>query len=285
MTSALPRFGLTGDDQRDAWRAFFGRYRRIVLVANSDAVTPSMLEPDDETLFVFFNKVYKVLIQPFGGHALLVARSSPAGANIVYRREVGDVTRLLRSDRFLGVCSIRVGGRERFSAPEEFEIAEPVSSLDLQPALADFYPTTHLATSGFALTVFLADLRLDARIQLAGFTARRSLRWKLFADHDWTFEQIVLRLLLRAGRVEALGPVPDATMTAIARRFPDVGGEQAVALAAAEVVAERLENANVAIEDLHRLTRPQRRLREALDRLKLKTRKAKLAARDGTSSG
>jgi len=280
VTQALPAFDLDGEAQRLAWRAFFSCYRRIVLVANSDAVTSAMLEGGDETIFVFFNKVYKVLEAPFGGQALLVARSSPAGANIVYRREVEDVVRLLRSERFHGICNLRVGAGERFSAPAEFAVPEPVSRIDLVPDMANFYPATHLATSGFALAVFLADLRLDARIQLAGFTARRSLRWKLFADHDWTFEQIVLRLLLRGGRLAALGSVPDATMQAIARRFPDLGGVEAVALAAAEVVAERLEGANVAIEDLHRLTRPQRRLREAIGRLKPKTRKAKLAEPD-----
>lgn len=285
MRPSLPAFGLTDAAQTDAWRSFFGSYRRIVLVANSDAVSSSMLQPADDTLFVFFNKVYKVLSEPFAGPSLLVARSSPAGANIVYRREVDEVTKLLRSERFLGICNLRVGTHERFSEPREFGAPEPISSLDLVSAMADFYPATHVATSGFALAVFLADLHLDARVHLAGFTAKRSLRWKLFSDHDWTFEQIVLRLLLRAGRIEALGVVPDETLAAIARRFPELGGIQAVALAAAEVVAERLEGANVAIEDLHRLTRPQRRLREAFDSLKPRTRKAKLAARVAKSNG
>ncbi|MBB3951286.1 3-deoxy-manno-octulosonate cytidylyltransferase [Aureimonas jatrophae] len=282
MTPQLPPYGLTGASQGDAWRELLSRYQRIVLVANSDAVAPAMLTPDDDTLFVFFNKVYKVLAEPFAGHTLLIARSSPAGANIVYRREVEDVVRLLRSDRFLGICNLRVGPAERFSEPAAFAVPEPVASLDLVDTMAGFYPATHVATSGFALAVFLDHLKLDARVQLAGFTAKRSLRWKLFADHDWTFEQIVLRLLLRNKRIEALGPVPDAMLGAIARRFPDIGGPQAVALAAAEVVAERLESANVAIEDLHRLTRPQRRLRETFERLKPKTRKARLAERDAS---
>ena len=279
MTRLKDGFPLSDEANGAArWAAFFRGFGTIVLVANSDAVRIDALRSryGEDTLFVFFNKVYKVLDRAFDGPSLLVARSGPAGANIVYRREVGDVVALLRSPRFHGICNIRAGESERFSAPAEFAIPEPVGQLDLAPGLKGFYPSTHLATSGFALALFLVEAAPAARVVLAGFTARRSQKWKLFADHDWTFEQIVLRLLIRAGRLESTGAVADDVFGAIARRFPQfTPGE--VSTVAGEVLAERLEGANLAIDDLLKLTRPQRRFDALLRRLKPKTRKARLA--------
>ena len=275
---SFPQAGET--DALERWAQFFRGFRTILLVANSDAVRIDDLRAryGEGALFVFFNKVYKVLDRPFEGECLLVARSGPAGANIVYRREVGDVAKLVRSPRFHGICNLRVGTGERFSAAEEFAIPEPVGHLDLSQNLSGFYPETHLATSGFALALFLIDAAPEAQVILAGFTAKRSAKWKLFADHDWTFEQIVLRLLLRSGRLQSTGSVASDIMGAVSRRFPQfTPGE--VSSVAAEVLTERLEGANLAIDDLLKLTRPQRRFDALLRRLKPKTRKAKLAER------
>lgn len=279
---------LPQDGEADAhrrWREVFAAYPVIVLIANSDAVEIGALRRDygEDALFVFFNKVYKVLDAPFDGPALLVARSGPAGANIVYRREVADVVRLVRSPRFLGICNLRAGGHEQFSPASDFGVPDPVGHLDLAAWFEGFYPASHMATSGFALAVFLCEQRLDARIVLAGFTAKRSTRWKLFADHDWTFEQIVQRLLIRAGRIETASIVADDFLGPIHRRFPEIAPAD-VGAVAAEVLAERLETANLAIDDLIRLTRPQRRFDGWLKGLKPKTRKAKLAEASSASN-
>ncbi|WP_182084612.1 3-deoxy-manno-octulosonate cytidylyltransferase [Aureimonas sp. ME7] len=279
MGGALPQ-GAAGEAS-NAWRAFFARYETIVLVANSDAVRIDELRRafGERTLFVFFNKVYKVLAEPFDGECVLVARSSPAGANIVYRREVDDVLRLVRSPAFRGIVNLRAGTHERFSSVEEFGGATDIGHLDLAPTMAGFYPSGQVATSGFALAVFLAELDLSSRIVLAGFTARRSKRWKLFADHDWTFEQIVQRLLLRGGRLHTAGPMPDDLFRNVTQRFPELTSGD-VAVVAGEVLAERLDGANSAIDDLLRTTRPQRRIGDWVRSLKPKTRKAKLAERE-----
>lgn len=267
-------------DALDRWATFFRGFPTILLIANSDAVRIDDLRAryGGDALFVFFNKVYKVLDRPFDGPCLLVARSGPAGANIVYRREVGEVTSLVRSPRFHGICNLRAGAAERFSPGEAFAIPEPVGHLDLSANLSGFYPETHLATSGFALALFLIEAAPNATVVLAGFTAKRSQKWKLFADHDWTFEQIVLRLLLRSGRLHMTTSVAPDLFGAVSRRFPEfTPGE--VSSVAAEVLTERLEGANLAIDDLLKLTRPQRRIDALLRRLKPKTRKAKLAER------
>lgn len=260
--------------------AFFSAFPAIVLVANSDAVDLRSLKgtygPD--ALFVFFNKVYKVLDRPFEGSCILVARSGPAGANIVYRREVGDVLRLVNGPGFRGILNIRGGAGEAFSDKAAFGF-EKVGHLDLAPSVAGFYPSTHVPTSGFALALFLSERCPGSRVALAGFTARRSTKWKLFEDHDWTFEQIVLRLLFRTGRLEVAPGSPGAAdnpLAAIVDRFDGVTAAE-VGLVANEVLAERLSVANAAIDRLLRLTRLQDRFDGWLKGLKPKTRKAKLA--------
>lgn len=260
------------------WSAFFGAYDDIVLVANSDAVDIAALTVQfgEKTLFVFFNKVYKVLDQPFVRPSLLVARSSEAGANIVYRREVEDVVRLLAAPGFRGILNLRAAPAERFSAAEDFG-DRGVGFLDLSRHFADFYSARHVPSSGFALAVWLTEQGLSARIHLAGFTGKRSTAWKVFHVHDWTTEQIVQRLLLRAGTLRTVGGAGDASpLDRIARRFPGIDAAD-VSIVAADVLSERLEQANVAIDRLFSLTRLQGRIDEALRRLKPKTRKAKLA--------
>ncbi len=147
-----------------------------------------------------------------------------------------------------------------------------------------FYPSDQVATSGFALALFLVEHCPATRIVLAGFTARRSKRWKLFSDHDWTFEQIVQRLLLRAG--ESRRPAWRATIysAAIATRFPEVSPRD-VALVSAEVLPSASTAQNAAIDDLLRTTRTQRRFGDWLRSLKPKTRKARIAERDRARDG
>lgn len=259
--------------------AFFGGFPRVILVANSEAVDIASLKAryGADALYVFFNKVFKVLSEPFDYPSLLVARSSPAGANIVYRGEVETVLALLTSSRFSGILNLRAANPERFSEAAEFGGAE-TRFLDLAGYFDDFYPASHVPTSGFALALWLSENCPATEIVLAGFTARRSPQWKLFHDHDWTFEQIVQRLLVRGGRLVSDAGVAGDPFVAIAKRLPGVSPAD-VALVAADVLSERLEGSNVAIDRLYSLTRLQSRMDGFLRRLKPKTRKQKLAER------
>ena len=272
-------------DTCDGWAGFFGRFEQVVLVANSDAVDMAALGASygEGTLFVFFNKVFKVLDAPFTRPSLLIARSSHAGANIVYRREVADVLGLLRGGQFEGIANLRAGDREIFSPAEAFEGAR-VGFLDLTPVLAGFYPTTHVPTSGFALAFWLAEACPGLPIVLAGFTARRSAVWKLFHDHDWTFEQVVQRLMVRSGRLAMDGAGSGGDWDGIAARLPGITPSD-VALVAAEVLSERLEGTNMSVDRLMSLTRIQSRVDGFFRGLKPKTRKQKLADRREQKAG
>ncbi|NDW06406.1 3-deoxy-manno-octulosonate cytidylyltransferase [Jiella pacifica] len=261
----------------DGWAAFFSRFETIVFVANSEAADVAELRRRHGagTLFVFFNKVYKVLSAPFEGESLLVARSSSAGANIVYRREVETVCGFFREPGFHGILNLRARPFERLSEARQFG-QRSVGHIDLCEAFAGFYPQDYAPTTGFALAVWLSEASPDRKIVLAGFSAERSERWKLFHDHDWTFEQIVLRLMARSGRIEMIGGRTPAPLDAIARRFPDIDPRD-VALVATEVLAARQEGTNRAVDRLYSIVKPLTGLDGLFRRLKPKTRKQRLA--------
>lgn len=92
----------------EQWCALFSRYSHVILVANSDQVNVKELQAEypRTALFVFFNKVYKILDEQFSGHSLLISRAQPGGANIVYRQEVADVVKLFAPQDFLDRKSV-----------------------------------------------------------------------------------------------------------------------------------------------------------------------------------
>ncbi|MGR9176856.1 3-deoxy-manno-octulosonate cytidylyltransferase [Rhizobium leguminosarum] len=257
----------------EAWKALLSPYSHVVLVANSEAVDFGRLRSElpETALYVFFNNVYKVLDEPFAGHAVLVARSGVMGANIVHRREVVDVLRFFAGDDFLGVVNIRVSPEENFSDASGFKGAR-TRHLDLTQMLGDLYPTGKIATSGFAMALWLAELQLPGKILLAGFSAKRSEKWKVFDVHDWTFEQIFLRLFARMGTISMMGGVDAGPYAALAKRFPQVPPIE-IAMTAAEVLSERLHNANGQIDRLMSVTKSIRAIEGFFRRFKPKTRK------------
>ncbi|MCQ0990155.1 3-deoxy-manno-octulosonate cytidylyltransferase [Jiella marina] len=272
-------------DEPTDWARFFARYRTVVLVANSEAADiPALRHRFGEgVLFVFFNKVYKVLDEPFDRPALLVSRSSPAGANLVYRREVDAVCRFFPGHAFLGILNLVAATGERFSSADEFG-GRAVGHLDLVSHYSGFYPADYAPTSGFALAVWLVESCPDVSVILAGFTAERSDRWKLFHDHEWTFEQIVQRLLMRAGRLGAIGGRERPPLTAIAQRFPDVQPQE-IALVAAEVLSARQEGTNRSVDRLYSIVKPLASIDGIFRRLKPKTRKQRLQERADRPEG
>ena len=267
--SSLPAAGaVAGLSDGNDWRAIFAAFSQIVLVANSDAVDIAGLQRQypTGTLFVFFNKVYKVLDAPFPEHALLISRGSPRGANIVYRREVGDVVKFFPKDRFLGIMNIRLNAEEKLNTTEDFENT-PTGHLDLAGFCNDFYPEDKLPTSGFAIALWLSDQKLPGTIVLAGFSARRSQQWKVVSVHDWSFEQVFLRLFARVGKISIHGGVANNAYAALARRFPDIPSSE-ISLAIADVLSERLGNANAEIDKLISLTNVIRDIDNFFRRLK-----------------
>jgi len=250
-----PPAGAAGGLQTQAqWRALFAGFSHIILVANSDAVNIDNLRKTypATTLFVFFNKVYKVLDRPFSGHSILVSRGGPKGANIVRLGEVEEVLKFFPKDDFLGILNLRVNADEKLNTPEEFAGAA-TGHLDLTGFGSDFYPQAKVPTSGFVLALWLCDLKLPATIVLAGFSARRSEKWRVVSVHDWAFEQVFLRLFARVGKITVHGGVETNAYATLAGRFPEIPAND-IAMTIAEVLSERVGNANAEIDKLISLT-------------------------------
>lgn len=236
------------------WGELLAPYSHIILVANSGSMDIEALQREypSTALFVFFNKVYKVLDRPFDGHALLVSRAQPKGANIVYRDEVAEVLSFFSKAHFLGLLNIRLGQNEKLNTAADFKQA-PTGHLDLVGFCDDFYAEGKTPTSGFAIALWLSELRLPSEIVLAGFSARRTEKWRVVSVHDWSFEQTFLRLFARLGKITIHGGVSKNPYSMLARRFPEIPAGD-VALAAAEVLSERLSNSDAQVDKLISLT-------------------------------
>ncbi|WEJ13723.1 3-deoxy-manno-octulosonate cytidylyltransferase [Sinorhizobium prairiense] len=254
----------------EQWRALFSRFSHVVLVANSDEVSVKELQEEypGTALFVFFNKVYKILDKQFSGNSLLISRAQPRGANIVYRNEVADVVKLLASQKFLGIMNIRLAEIERLNTSADY-LDTPTGHLDLVGFCADFYPKDKVATSGFAMALWLVNQSLPAEIVLAGFSAKRSDKWRVVNVHDWTFEQVFLRLFARVGKLTMHGSRPANSYMTLASRFPELPAAE-ISATIAEVLSLRLSQTDAQVDKLISLTGAFRSIDELLRRLKPK---------------
>ncbi|MFQ6240269.1 3-deoxy-manno-octulosonate cytidylyltransferase [Sinorhizobium meliloti] len=254
----------------EQWRALFSRFSHVVLVANSDEVSVKELQEEypGTALFVFFNKVYKILDEQFSGNSLLISRAQPRGANIVYRNEVADVVKLLAPQKFLGIMNIRLAEIERLNTSADY-LGTPTGHLDLVGFCADFYPKDKVATSGFAMALWLVNQSLPAEIVLAGFSAKRSDKWRVVNVHDWTFEQVFLRLFARVGKLTMHGSRPANSYMTLASRFPELPAAE-ISATIAEVLSLRLSQTDAQVDKLISLTNAFRSIDEFLRRLKPK---------------
>lgn len=267
----FPACGTTANlDTTEQWRALFSTFSHIILVANSDEVNIKELQAEypQTALFVFFNKVYKVLGEQFTGRSLLISRAQPRGANIVYREEVADVLKLFAPQEFLGIMNIRLAASERLNTSSEY-LGTPTGHLDLTGFCADFYPQAKVPTSGFAIALWLVDQALPAEIVLAGFSAKRSEKWRVVAVHDWTFEQVFLRLFARVGKLTMHGGIATNSYASLASRFPELPASE-ISSTIAEVLSSRLSHTDAQVDKLISLTNVLRSIDELLRRLKPK---------------
>ncbi len=274
----FPASGATANLQKtEQWRALFSAFSHIILVANSDQINIKELQAEypPTALFVFFNRAYKVLEERFSGRSLLISRAQPNGANIVYRKEVADVVELFAADSFLGIMNIRLAENERLNSSSEY-LGVPTGHLDLTGFCAEFYPSDKLPTSGFAMALWLVDQQLPGKVVLAGFSAKRSEKWRVVAVHDWTFEQVFLRLFARVGKLSMHGGVAKNSYASLTSRFPELPAAE-ISSTIAEVLGSRLSQTDAQVDKLISLTNVLRSIDEFLRRLKPKfLRKTKL---------
>ncbi|WP_438270202.1 3-deoxy-manno-octulosonate cytidylyltransferase [Rhizobium mongolense] len=242
------------------WKRVFSQFSHIVLVANSGLNDVQLLQRHypASTLFVFFNKVYKTLSEDFKGNAILVSRGQPAGANIVYKGEVDEVLAFFEQATFLGILNLRLSVLEKLNTSADFHGA-PTGHLDLVGFTDRFYTPGKTPTSGFAMAMWLTGMNLPGSIVLAGFSARRTEKWRVVAAHDWSFEQTCFRLLARADKISIHDGVAINAYENLSDLFPEISKTD-IALAAAEVFSERLGNTDAEVDKLITLTGAARKI-------------------------
>jgi hypothetical protein len=107
---------------------------------------------------------------------------------------------------------------------------------------------------------------------LAGFSGKRSARWKVFDVHDWTFERIYFRLLARRGVITSAEHARPPRFDLLTRHFPDAKSEE-IQAAINDALSTRLDHALTLIDGLMSLTKWQRALDQAFRKARPKTRK------------
>lgn len=277
-TEAFIRGSAAGRASAEAWHAFFASYSHIVLVANSeDQRFHELKERLPETaLFVFFNRVEKVLSKPFSGNSLLVTRSNQAGSELVYRGILGKTTALLAGPGFAGVLNLRTAFIERMNAISDFGTV-PAGLLDLAAYFEELYPQGHTASSGFAMALWLCENVPSAKIVLTGFSGERGTKWKLFHIHDWTFEQTCLRILAEKDKLSIDGSDTRNPYALLTSRFPDIDTKD-IAFGVAQTLSMRLEASNRQIDRLVSATAPLRAAYDLFRALKRKSKKERVLA-------
>ncbi|GGF85393.1 3-deoxy-manno-octulosonate cytidylyltransferase [Rhizobium wenxiniae] len=262
----------------EEWQSFFSRFSHFVLVANSDDQTLDAIRSSypDTALFIFFNRVNKVLKEPFVGNSILVTRSNQAGSELVYRDILGQMVALLPAPGFLGVMNMRTVEFERLMEPSQFKQA-PAGTLDLAEYFHDLYPQEHTASSGFAMALWLYEHVPASKIVLTGFSATRGKKWKLFLVHDWVFEQSVLNLLAINDRLEFSGKTVRNPYARLLQRFPDLKTED-VLFASLQTLSMQLEGNKRHIDRLISVTAPLRFLYDGFKAMKRKSKKDRILA-------
>ena len=249
------------------WRGFFQQFEALVVVANSPAISLASVRRSTpgNALFVFFNYAERVVGEEFEGAAIVVARSGNTGSAIVRRRRLPSIAAALGGGDFHGFVNLRVSSWE---TPDPIVAFTPFAAfpLDVVERFDSCYPRGRSASSGFAVVVWLLDLELGVPIHIVGFTGARSVKRRLFHVHDWTFEQTVLRLLLRRDKVRALDDetTPDPRRLERIDRIVAGAGRDEVVMVAAEVIADRLTAAEGFIDRLWSVTAIPRFFREIL---------------------
>ncbi|MCV3764785.1 3-deoxy-manno-octulosonate cytidylyltransferase [Rhizobium sp. TRM95796] len=255
------------------WSAFFSNFQTIVLVANSDdqRLSEILRDPPPKPLYVFFNKIDRVLDTPFPHDCVLVTRCNTAGSEVVYRRRLPGMMRLMPAPFFKGVINLRAASRERLNRPEEFDEI-PAGFLDLTEFMESFYPPQHTASSGFAMTAWLKHVAPDIDVRLTGFSGERGFKWKVFHIHDWTFEQTALRLMEKGGLIRNDVPREQDPYPAFFRHFPQLDRDDARSEMLL-VLSEKLEKANKRIDKLISATAPLRLFYDGWRAVKWKSKK------------
>lgn len=256
----------------DDLHALFARRDLIALVANNEALDIEAVHRSlpEGTLFVFFTGCEKILTRKFEGEAALCHRlvtpdrflKAPKYFRMAYS---------LLPDRLaaeVGIIADRgTSAGPRPQAPRRSGLVPHLIDFDFE--FAGFYPEGRMPTTGFALALYLLEKCPSAKVCLCGFSGVAGLRYTVYPEHDWTFEQTLIQLFARSGRLLRTDGTPAAAgpLNSIAQRYPEFGADL-VALTASQVLASRFTGMERQMAHLWKQTRLRRTLNNAWRRIR-----------------
>jgi hypothetical protein len=253
--------------QAEDFEALLSGYEMVALIANSesvdiDAITQAL---PAKTLYVFFTGCAKVVPRPFEKDAVLCHRLVADGTKFLKSQKHFDKAYSLFAKGLkaeIGVIADR-GVAEECLAPASPRKSDLVPyTLDFDHALGPLYPFGRMPTTGFAIAVWLAEKIPHANVCLCGFTGVAGLQFSMYTEHDWTFEQIMLQLFVKKGRIQRFEDnlsEPAGMFARIHNRFPEFS-EATIALVATNVLANRYTGMERQVAKLWSKTKLERRI-------------------------
>jgi hypothetical protein len=250
-------------------------YEMVALIANSESVDISRIARTlpEKTLYVFFTGCAKVLEQPFGRDAVLCHRLVAGGTKFLKSQKHFDKAYSLFTNGLkaeIGVIAERSGANAAAALPAPRKSELVPYTLDFDYTFGTLYPADRSPTTGFALALWLAEKAPSANVCLCGFTGVAGLQFNMYAGHDWTFEQIMLQLFVKKGRIRRFEDSlsePAGTFAQIHNRFPEFS-EATIALVATNVLSNRYTGMERQVAKLWSKTKLERRIRGFFKRFK-----------------
>jgi hypothetical protein len=257
------------------FEALLSSYEMVALIANSESVDIDVITSTlpEKTLYVFFTGCAKILSRPFEKDAVLCHRLVAGGTRFLKSQKHFDkayslFTRHLKAE--IGVIADRgvSEGSPGLAAPRQSPLMP--QTLDFDHAFGPLYPVDRMPTTGFAVAVWLAEKIPHATICLCGFTGAAGLQFSMYTEHDWTFEQIMLQLFVKRGRIrrfEEKLSEPAGSFARLQSRFPEFS-EATIALVATNVLANRFTGMERQVAKLWSKTKLERQIRGFFKRFK-----------------
>lgn len=254
--------------QAEDFEAILSGYEVVALIANSESVDIEKIARTlpERTLYIFFTGCAKVLAQPFDRDAVLCHRLVNGGQKFLKSQKHFDKAYSL----FAHGLKAEIGVIAERSAASGSAALTQARTSELVPYTLDFdytfgplYPADRSPTTGFALAIWLAEKAPGANVCLCGFTGVAGLQFNMYTGHDWTFEQIMLQLFVKKGRIQRFeDSLSEAagTFAQIHNRFPEFS-EAAIALVATNVLANRYTGMEKQVAKLWSRTKLERRIR------------------------
>lgn len=262
---------------QDGLPALLSTYEAIALIANSEslAIDKVVSALPDNTLYVFFTGCAKVLNKPFPKDSALC------------HRLIANGTRFLKSKKhFESAYSFFPQGLKA----EIGLIADKATIANIAlpafrkspiiPLVIDFdylfpglYPAGRMPTTGFGLALSLLKIQPEAKVYLCGFTGVPGTEFNMYSEHDWTFEQTLLKLFAKKDRIIQLQESDIAAsqnwLTGVCTRFPEFDSAE-VALVAAQVIGNRVTGMERRLAKLWDQTKWQRKIKSYFKRFRRK---------------